>query len=124
MVNKGIEAVPVWDVRRAGTEVVVQGAGSTGEAIQCPAAACNARGNNRAIVECSVLMAMESKNGRIPPACPVAPDNVQVLQKNPSNRLGTNPSNRQKLIQTHAKLPRVIWQSSGFAGTFCVLSEC
>lgn len=88
-----------------------------GDAIQCPAAACNARGSNRVIVECSVLMAMVDRNGRIPPACPVAPDSVQVLQKNPSNRL-------QKPIRTHAKLPRVIWQSSGFAGTSCVLSEC
>lgn len=73
MANKGIEAVPVWDVRRAGTEVVVQGAGRGGEAIQCPAAACNARGNNRVIVECSVLMAMEGRNGRIPPVCTVTP---------------------------------------------------
>lgn len=93
------------------------GGGSGGEAIQRPAAACNARGNNRVIVECSVLMAMVGRNGRIPPACPVVPDSVQALQKNPSNRL-------QKLIRMHAKLPRVIWQSSGFAGTFCVLSEC
>lgn len=103
-------------MRRTETKEVVQGAGSGGEAIQCSAADCNARGKNRVTVECSVLLAMMGRNGRIPPACPVAPESVQVLPKIPATGC-------RKQFK-HAKLPRVIWQSSGFAGTSCALSEC
>lgn len=56
------------------------------------------------------------RNGRNPPACPVAPDSVQVLQKTPSNQL-------QKLIQAHAKLLRVSGRVLALLGLFvCLVS--